>query len=680
MANSTSFVLTRASQESFIQYYKETLLTVNTVKSSQRTRFEGIDRAYMREQDASDERTQGKLAVKGGNPNILQNTTVPIVMPQVEAAVVYQASVFLTGIPIFGVVANAVFEDQAIQMETILDDNATKGGWTRELIMFFRDGFKYNFAPLEVSWDKEVTAAIETDIEFSAKEGKPVEVIWSGNGLKRLDPYNTFIDPRVPPSELYKKGEFGGYTEFLSRIELKQLIAEMADTLTMNVTKAFESTSQAIPGTSSGETAESYYIPGINPDVTISDNFEGAMNWLSWAGMGKHNPNKNAAIQYKNSYEKTTLYCKVLPSEFSLAVPSANTPQVWKLIIINHQVIIHAERQTNAHGYIPILIGQPYEDGLDYQTKSLATNAQEFQETTSAFMNSILASRRRAISDRTVYDPSRILSAHMNSDNPSAKIPVRPSAYGKNVGDSVYQFPFREDQGAFSMAQIKELVGMSNMLAGQNPARQGQFVKGNKTKSEFDDVMSNANGRDQLVSILLEAQVFTPMKTIFKLDILQYQGGVTLYSREKEKAVKIDPIELRKAILEFKISDGLVPSDKIISAEAWTTGLQVIGTSPEIGAGYNIAPMFSYMMKTQGAQINQFEKSPEQMAYEQALGSWQQVATMVAEKGGDLKTIPPQPIPQDYGYDPTGQGTPKIEEDKSQQLPQQETSNVPANI
>jgi len=99
------------------------------------------------------------------------------------------------------------------------------------------------------------------------------------------------------------------------------------------------------------------------------------------------------------------------------------------------------------------------------------------------------------------------------------------------------------------MAQIKDLVGMSNMLAGQNPARQGQFVKGNKTKSEFDDVMSNANGRDQLVSILLESQVFTPMKTIFKLDILQFQGGTSLYSREKEEAIVIDPVALRQAIL-----------------------------------------------------------------------------------------------------------------------------------
>ena len=676
MANATSFVLSKKSQESFIQYYKEVLLTVNRIKSTQRAEFEERDRAYMRENDKSDHQTQAKLANKAGDPSALQNITVPIVMPQVEEAVKYQASVFLTGVPIFGVVANAQFMDAAIQMETVLANNSKRGGWTREFMLFFRDGFKYNFAPIEVSWDRETTASLVTDVAFSLKEGKPVQAIWTGNKVKRLDPYNTFVDPRVPPSEVYKRAEFAGYTEFLGRIELKQLIAQMSDTITMNVAKAFESQSMAIPGTSTGESAEAYYVPSINPDTHLSDQYEGAMNWLSWAGLAGSQASKNAAIQYKNSYEKTTLYCKILPSEFGLKVPAANTPQIWKLIIINHQVIIHAERQTNAHGWIPILIGMPHEDGLDYQTKSLADNAQEFQDTTSAFMTSILASRRRAISDRTLYDPSRVTSAQINSANPSAKIPVRPAAYGKNISDAVYQFPYREDQASFGMSQIQSLIAMSNQVAGQNPARQGQFVKGNKTRAEFEDIQGNSAGRDQMVAILYEAQIFVPMKTIFKLDILQFQGGESIYSEDKERVVDIDPVELRNSILEFKISDGLVPSDKIIGAEAWTSSLQIIGSSPQIGQNYNIAPLFSYLMKTQGAQINQFEKSPEQVAYEQALGAWQGVAQITVEKGGDPKSIPPQPLPEQFGYDPSGQGKPAIEQEASRagELPADRTN------
>lgn len=664
MANAAPFVLNTTSQDAFINYFKEVLLTANGVVSAQRTRFEEVDRAYQRETDNTDIQTQSRLQNKAGNVQPIQNITVPIVMPQIEAAVVYQSSVFLTGVPIFGVVSSAEFIDQALQMETKLDNDAVRGGWTRELMMAFRDGFKYNFCPVEVCWDKEKTPGLVTDVEFSTKEGKPVsDLIWAGNRLKRLDPYNTFVDPRVPPSEVYKRGEFAGYNEYLSRIELKQEILKMSDSIVQNITKAFESSTPTGMVTASGKELQDYYIPSINPTVNIRENYKGNMNWLSWAelSVGK----TASSIEYKDSYIKTVLYCKILPSEFSLNVPSKNTPQIWKLIIINYSVIIHAERQTNAHGWIPILIGQPNEDGLSYQTKSLADNAIPFQEVTTAFMSSILASRRRAISDRTLYDPSRVLAAHINSENPSAKIPVRPAAYGKNISEAVHQFPYREDQGAFSIAQIRDLIGMSNMLAGQNPAKQGQFVKGNKTREEFSDVMQNSNGRDQLASLLFEAQMFTPMKTIFKLNILQYQGAETLYSREKEKQVEIDPVQLRKAVLEFKISDGLVPTDKIIGTDVLTVALQVLGSSPQIAAGYNISQLFSYLMKTKGAKINQFEKSPEQVAYEQAAGQWSSIAQMALEKGADMSKLPPQPKPADYGYNPG------IPPGSKQQTPQQ---------
>lgn len=681
MAKSTAFVLTESSQKSFIQYYRETMLLVNDIKSAQRNRFIEIDKAYQREKDTSDEQVQATAFNKGGDTSKLQNITVPVVMPQVESAVVYQTSVFLTGVPIFGTVANPQFMDEAMQLETVLSNNATRGGWTRQLMMFFRDGAKYNFAPIEVSWERETVVSLTTDIQFSASQGKPVDTVWAGNSLTRLDPYNTFVDPRVDPSEVYSKGEFAGYTDLISRIELKQLIAEMSDTIVQNVTKAFESPRQGNPAYNNSEDiSERFYVPDINTDIDASDQYEDGMNWLSWVGIDKKGTKSNKAIEYKNSYEKTVLYCKILPSEFSLNVPGANTPQIWKLLIINHSVIIHAERQTNAHGWLPILIGQPQEDGLAYQTKSLATNAKPFQEVTSAFMNSIMASRRRAISDRTLFDPSRVLAAHMNSDNPSAKIPVRPSAYGKKISDAVYQFPYREDQGAFSMSQIGQLLNMSNLLAGQNPAKQGQFVKGNKTKEEFSDTMQNANGRDQLVSILYEDQVFTPMKSIFKLDILQFQGAETLLNSESEQQVDIDPVKLRKAVLEFKITDGLVPASKVINGDTLGVALQVIGSSPQIGVGYNIAPLFSYLMKTQGAKIGAFEKSPEQVAYEQAVNQWSAIAQALVEKGGDPSTLPPQPIPQAYGYNPANQGGGVEEESKANQLPpgQQSVSQQPS--
>ena len=62
-----------------------------------------IDRQYMREVDWTKEHNRARLANAYGDPTKFQNVTVPVVMPQVETAVVYQSSVFLTGSPLFPV-------------------------------------------------------------------------------------------------------------------------------------------------------------------------------------------------------------------------------------------------------------------------------------------------------------------------------------------------------------------------------------------------------------------------------------------------------------------------------------------------------------------------------------------------------------------------------------------------
>jgi hypothetical protein len=392
-----------------------------------------------------------------------------------------------------------------------------------------------------------------------------------------------------------------------------------------------------------------YYIPQINPEVIINPSNVDNDNWDAWVGLVPEGRG-GQRIAYKGLYEVSTEYVRIIPDDHGLIVPARNTPQIWKLIIINHSVIIYAERQTNAHEKIPVFFGQPSEDGLDYQTKSLASDGQPFQQVASSILNSVIASRRRAVTDRVLYDPSRVAEKHMNSPNPSAKIPVRPSAYGKPVGESVYQFPYKDDQSAIGMQEIQSIIALGNVLNGQNPARQGQFVKGNKTDGQWESTMSNATSQDQLTALKLEAQVFTPIKEVLKYNYMQYQAGTTIYSPTQKQNVQVDPIALRKAILSFKITDGLLPSEKIISGEVLKVGMQVIGSSPAIAQGYNVAPLFSYIMKTENVDLSPFEKSPEQVAYEGAANQWMQLAQLALQKGVPFNS--PQPVPAQFGYNP----------------------------
>jgi len=647
--------LSENSQKRLVDYLKQCQM-LSYQNWNIRETMRNIDLAYAREEDLTEENIKARRANRYGNSNKLQNITVPVVLPAVEAAVTYQSSVFLTGVPLFGVVSSPDYMSQSKQLEALIDTQAIKGGWNRHLMMNFRDGFKYNFSITECSWDRFLIPDFTTNVASTNPNSIDIsQVAWEGNVVRRWDPYNSFWDIRYGVTEVSERGEFAGNNDLISRVELKKLVASSPFIIRNNIKPAFEAPQVGISfGYDFSQL--SYYIPQISQFQTVNPTLANQFNWMAWAGLDEGPGNKK--IEYKNIYQKTTLYARIIPSDFGINVPAANTPQIWKLIYINNDVVIYAQPCSLAYDNLPVLFTQPNEDGLKYQTKSLAENSVPFQQVASGMMNSVIAARRRAISDRTLYDPSRVAEAQINSDNPSAKIPVRPAAYGKPISEAVYQFPYRDDQSGLVMQEIPQLIEMSNQLNGQNRAKQGQFVKGNKTRKEFDSVMANANGRDQMIAMGFEAQLFTPLKQMLKINILQFQTPATVYSRELQTAVNVDPVALRQAALEFKISDGLIPAEKLINGDSLGAALNAIGTTPSIQAGYNMAPMFSYLMKTQGADLTPFEKSPQQQAYESAAGRWQQLVMQLSEmaiKAGmtpDPKSFPPQPTPEQFGYVP----------------------------
>lgn len=637
-AGSTPFRLSKETSDSVLEYSRKTHTLLHNTWSI-RPRLEIIDKEYMMEGDLSAEDRKARQALQAGDKSRYRNITIPVIMPQVQAAVGYLSQVFCSGNPIFPVSASPSYEDAAMQIEAIIAENSKSAKWIRELLLFFQDGMKYNLHALEVTWEQRPVASLETDPTFKGgKEGKPKTTIWQGNVIRRMDMYNTIFDPRVAPCDIYRKGEFAGYIELQSRVELKRYINSLFGKVpVVTAEKAFESGGETAGMTSTSSYAH-YYLPQINPEALLDRNPLQSFDWLSWA---TNDPRKQR-IRYKNMYQKFILYARILPNDFGMMVPEENTPQVWKFVIINNSVVLYAERLSNAHDYLPIIFGQPLEDGLQFQTKSFAQNAQPFQQYQTALWNASTASKRRAVMDRGLYDPSRVSETVINSPNPSAKMPVRPAAYGKPLAEAYFPIPYKDELSQSFHAEAELVNKFADRANGQNPPYQGSFIKGNRTKHEYEDVMGHANWRNQTVALMQEHQVFTTIKEVILLNILQFQDEKTIYSPSKKMHVKVDPLVLRQAAIEFQVADGLVPTDKIMNADAWQVALQMIGTSPQLQGEYSLGELFSYMMKMQGADIGEFEKPQDLVLYQQQLNAWQQAAANAAKAGTPFSTPMPQ--------------------------------------
>lgn len=664
MASSQTILkINKKSQESIISYLWQ-LRSRFTFFYGIRDLLETIDREYYREANRTEEHMKARLANKLGDAHKYQDITMPIVLDQVDTFTGFLTDVFCSSTPIFPVIAPKDYADAAVMMNSILDNQSKKGSWKSELIKFFRDCGKYNLAAVEVDWAKVNTALVETDLTFSPSQGRPRNIIWEGNKLKHLSLYNTFWDTTVPAQEVHKDGEFAGYHELYSRNKLKKLIAELGDDAIIE---------NIVPAYNSGTQLNQYYIPQINRDSLVSTQtaMQG-MDWFAWAGIKP----KEDAIASKGLYLVTKLYARILPSDFGIRAPQPNTPQVWKFIIVNFSEIIYCERQTNAHEYIPILFGCPNDDGIKYQSKSLAQNAMPFQQISSSLMNSAMAARRKAIYDRGLYNPLYVAEKTINSDNPVAKIPIKPTAYqGVPLNEIYMPIPFNDNQSGLIMQEAQMISGIADQVSGLNKAQRGQFVKGNKTGLEFNEIMKNSDVKPRMAAIVLEDQVMTPMKFILGINIIQFQGNETLYYEEGDakSAVSVDPLLIRNAIWKFKVTDGAAPKEAEMHEDTWQTALQMFATSPAIAQEYQVSDVFSYLLKMKGADIADFRKPKEVLMYEQATAAWQNTIQMIlkANPQATQEQWPPQPKPQDYGLNPDGTPANKDTDESKETLVQQ---------
>lgn len=661
MASSQTILrISKESQQSLVAYLWN-IRTRYTYFYSIRQVLEAADKEYYRENNRTEEHVRARLANNLGDAHRFQDITVPLVYDQVESWKSFMTEVFCSQTPIFPVVAPPRYADAAVQMNALLDKQARRGRWKSELIKFFRDCAKYSIGACEVSWTKVNTALVETDLQFSAKEGRPRNIIWEGNSIKRLDLYNTFWDTTVMPQDVATKGEYAGYHELVSRNRIKQMIAELGeDAIIPNINDALNS----------GTMLTEYYVPQVNPEaLTAVQSLTQGMDWFSWAGL-----QNNSGIAYKGLYIVSTLYARILPADFGIKAPQPNTPQVWKFLIVNFSTIIFIERQTNAHDMIPILFACPNDDGIKYQTKGLAANVKPFQQVASALMNSVIASRRRAISDKGLFNPLYVDEKNINSPNPAAKIPVKPAAYqGVPLNEIYWPIPFNDDQASLGLQETQIISSMADQVTGQNKAQRGQFVKGNKTLSEYEDVMSNADSKPKSEAIVLEDQFFSPLKHVLATNILQYQGNESLYYADTDNEVIIDPLLLRNAIWEFKITDGAVPANQEMHADVWQTALQMFSTNQQIGFEYNIGDVFAYLLQMKGADIKDFKKSKQQIMFEQAGMQWQQAVAAIMKANPQVQQgqLPPQPVPADYGLNPDGTPIEKDDSENKESLIQQ---------
>lgn len=621
MAISPAFIVNAHAQKLLLAHAKS-LVAKQKQFSEMRTKMEQIDQAYARYKALE----QGDLVTSSDGVDVVVNApcgnvfasddiTAPIVVSQVDALVAYLADIFLSGSPIFPVVSSPTNRKGAEALETLLDDHSVLGGYPRQLLLMLKDGAKYNLSAIEADWSSIDQFSVLHD--FTSDEGKKTErALKYFTKIKRLDLYNCVWDYAVSPGDVAAEGDYAGYIEMISKTKLKRLLNKLSnEKKALNVTEAFESFSKITNATG---TANNYnQHPTVSKYVSPNASHAG-VDWDIYLDASTSKGKKRINMYDGSHYEKFTFYTRILPGDFGIQAPSPNTPQIWKVTVINMSVVIEATRIVSAYDMLPILFGQPLEDGLGYQTQSTAEGAIDFQEAASTLFNIRFAAARRAVSDRALYNPDLISPSDVNSKAPAAKIPVRMKVLNNAGLDAAYKpipFDMRGTETALSDAQ--QIVGFSQQLSGINGPQQGQFQKGNKSVQEWNDTIGGSDNRLRLPAMLYEYQVFAPLKQILALNIFQYGEDAQLVSQKTGEIVKINIAELRNTVMSFRIADGYSPKSKLAAVETLTAGMNMIMNSPALQQAYGamLPAVFAHMMQLGGVRdLEQYAPQQQQAA------------------------------------------------------------------
>ena len=546
------------------------LIKCNHAATSIRTRFEKCDKLVYRQPD----KESGKKDLE---------FTVPIISPLVDSMKAYLAATFISTSSVFPITTAPGSEQLATTYNLLLDNFAQEFQWKRNLVLALDDSAVYNAMFVEATWKEVKVGSLTNETSPNGKAVKTKKVTKAGFSIKHLDPYNTMWDTTVTLADLAAEGEFAGYVEQYTRMGLHRFLLSLPEDKNFSFRKK-----DILDG--KGQGTRHYYTPSISPENTTSS----GSNWLSTLAGKPLSNGKNEVL---------TMYVRIVPSDFGITnVPNSGTPQIWKFVIVNSAYIVYAEARTNAHDYLPIVAGQPRESNLGYQSQSIPEELESLQRIASSFWSAEIASTRRLLSDRALFDPDMIREEDLKNAGETGKIPVRNKGIDKSLNQAYYPIPYSDPALGQRSGIANQLSQFGFVVTGQNQVSNGQFVKGNKTNSQFDEVLRNSDARQIVMALLLADQFFAPLKTILKSDLLQYQEPTTIYDFKTGQAITIDPVMLRDSKVMFEVNDKLTFADDELDAGELITFFQTLQSSEQLQQAFDLPKVLVHLMHLRGVK------------------------------------------------------------------------------
>lgn len=549
-------------------------------------RYEAIDREYsgfIRLDDADHER---KLDTDKGHGPKAYDVSLQLTKTQIDEAVTYLMSVYFPEEGPYNAIAPVDKQSVAKGFTTLMNTHSQQFGHYRATNRLLTDALKYNIGIAMPRWEKVIGTKVQNDTAQQAQIVKN-QVLQAGNEIVYLDPYNTLLDPSVEPTELHKNGEFFAQVEAVSTFRVKRMAQnkEIFNTDGLN----FDAEEAIVMD---------YY--NEKPDITGDGGKGGGeskiVNWVNYL-------TGTTSATSMGAYELVKVH--IWLDEKAMGLSDSEEFAIWRIIILNGKFVVHAEKLSNAHGFLPLFALRPWDDNFNNQTQSFAEVLFPFQRFSSFQMNLNQLSGRKALYGVTFYN-EKIFPHLANADLTASKVPFKPSQEIDDYRKHIFQFL---DTPATDNT-ISDISAMDALMQKILPTDMMKQVTGLQRATQYQAAatVQGANRRNLKIAQIMESQGFALCRTMQVYNIMQFQQAVDVFNEQGE-TIQITPSQLRDEDISIVAGAGLRGLDKMIIAESLKDILQFLVQSPQAAAEADIMSIINYITSLIGdyTDFNQFK-------------------------------------------------------------------------
>ena len=531
-----------------------------------------------------------------GVPQAL-TVSLPLNFVQMDDMMTYYAQTFAPNRGMFYQMGKPDEQTSANQIVTLMNNHAIYGGYFRQTLLTIFSTLKYNLGGFCCFW------SLDQGPKLSKNDRQETvlatETVWQGNRVESLNMYNTFWDPSVGLSDLYRLGEWCARADIVSHYTLQ---SKCLAGLYYNCEEALEQ--------DNGISACRYYVnPPAEAAMGLQSSDGTDTNWVSILS-------EAPGHMSKTGFERVEMYIKLNPLQLNLLPKTRdnagrNRYEIWRITLLNDTWIIDATYMSNCHGYLPFFMGAIHDDQMEQAAKSPAEIIQPLQDFASFLLNTHVRATRKNIWGLTVYDRSVVDLSQIPEGEVSARVSARPGAAGKNIRDSIYEHSGQLDtkQTMGDLASVMDIIGQFFPTTSL-PSQIASIDRA--VDSQIAAVQQGANRRMQKGARLLDDTIFRPLRFCMYYNIIQFQPDDASVSDFYGRVVKIDLNQLRQTDLPYIIGQGLKALDRQAAAASLQTIIFALIQNPASAEQIDVLGLMNYWTNMIDVDIDltQYQKAP----------------------------------------------------------------------